>query len=321
MPSTRLPSEAISSAGIDLAELETFLAVAETGSFSQAAERMHITQPSVTGRIQRLEAALGAALLTRTTRRVDLTEDGRRTEEAARAALAGLRTLVGEFRERARQARQRVVVAATPMIAALSLPSILHAYGERYPDVQVKLRDLEYTEALATLERGEADVAVIAIDEIDLSGYRYQPLWSGKMVLVVPSIHPLAGMEHVGARELAFHPLMLIEQYQPMRARIADAMEKQGFTLPPSKMVSNLNTLMGMLDARMGITLLPQVMARRCRDVSIVPLEIEGLSLTRKYGVVFRREAELSASGSSFCTFLRHSMNGDEVPMPPERHS
>lgn len=321
MPPARPIGDAISSAGVDLAEIETFLAVAETGSFSQAAERMHVTQPSVTGRVQRLEAALGTTLLTRTTRRVELTDDGRRAEAAARAALHGLRELVGEFRQRIRQARQRVVIAATPMIAALSMPAILQAYGERYPDVQMELLDVKYTEALNALDRGDADVAVMSLDEIDLSSYKFQHLWNGTMVLVVPSIHPLASLERVGARELAFHPLMLIEQYLPVRARIAEAMEKQGFSLPPSKMVGNLNTLMGMLDARMGITLLPHGMAERCHDVSIVPLAVEGLSLTRRFGVVFPYKADLSTAAASFCKFLGRAVAGDERSLPQSRRS
>lgn len=321
MPSPRPAAVAISSAGIDLVELETFLAVAETASFSQAAERMHITQPSVTARIQRLEAALGTALFTRTTRRVELTEDGRRVEAATHVALRGLRDLVGEFRQRARQARQRVVVAATPTLAARSLPAIIHAYCERYPDIQVELRDAKYTDALASLDSGEADVAVMSLDEIDLSDYQYQHLWNGTMELVVPSIHPFAGMESVGARELAFHPLMLIEQYLPVRARISEAVEKQGFTLAPSRTVSNLNTLMGMLDARMGITLLPRDMARQCQDVSIVPLEIEGLSLMRRFGVVFRRKTELTAACASFIKFLGRAVSGEEMSVPQAKRT
>ncbi|WP_454727215.1 MULTISPECIES: LysR family transcriptional regulator [Cupriavidus] len=319
MPPPPPHGDAISSAGIDLAELETFLAVAETGSFSQAAERMHITQPSVTGRIQRLEAALGTSLLKRTTRRVDLTEEGERTATATREALSGLRDWVGELRQRARRSRQRVAVAATPMLAAMSMPAILHAYAERFPDVQVDLLDVKYSEALAALDSGEADLAVMSLDEISLSNYDYQHLWNGTMVLVVPSIHPLAGAGRVGARELAFHPLMLIEQYMPVRARIAEAMERQGFALPRSRMVGSLNTLMGMLDARMGITLLPHSIAERCHDVTIVPLEIEGLSLTRRFGVVFPRKAELSAAGVSFCQFLGSAVAGEEATLPLAR--
>src|SRR3954453_16165781 len=102
-----------------LSELETFLVVVEEGSFSRAAERLCISQPSATTRVKKLEAVLGVKLLNRTTRIVEPTEDGKLLSDAAGEALNGLFEILHQLRDRSQAARNRVVIAATPTIAAI----------------------------------------------------------------------------------------------------------------------------------------------------------------------------------------------------------
>jgi LysR family carnitine catabolism transcriptional activator len=295
--------------GIDLVELETFIAVAEAGSFSAAAQRLHVAQPSVTGRVQRLETALGTKLLQRTTRKVETTEDGALLLAEANRALRGLREVVGKFRDGARLARQRVVVAATPMLAAHTLPPLIHAYSSRYPDVQVELRDLQYADALNALDTDAADLAVLALEGND-ARYRFEPLWTRDMVLVAPRGHELAGRERIKLEEIARYPLMVVEQYQPIVARIAQALKPLGLSLPPIRAVANLNTLLGMFDAGMGVTLLPRSAAAGIGS-GHSGIDIEGLDLRRNFGIVLARQSDLGTAATSFCRYLREHMRDE----------
>lgn len=293
--------------GIKLVELETFLAVAECGSFSQAAELLHVTQPSVTSRVQRLETILGIKLLERTTRKVELTTDGMRLATEASTALRGLFKIIGEFRNETQLARQRVVIAATPMLAALTLPPVIQAYTQRYPSVQVELLDLQYPEALAALDSGVANFAVIAFEPRS-ERYQRELLWREKMVLVVPAQHPLAKYRSVKPAILVDYPLMVIEQYQSLRARISEVLEIQGLVMPAVKSVGNLNTLLGMLDAGMGVTLLPHVIAKRNEERGTRIVMLEGLDLHRDFGIAYSQKITQSTAVTSFCQFLRGHM-------------
>ena len=292
--------------GLELIELQTFIVVAKARSFSTAAQHLHVTQPTVTGRIHRVEASLGAQLLRRTTRKVETTEAGEQLLHAAMATLEGLARLVEEFRSRAQSARQRVVVAATPTIAALRLPPIIQAYTERYPDVQVELLDLQYLNVLASLDDGRADLAVLAYEGTD-SRYRFAVLWHDDMVLVAPKNHPLAQCKSVGVNELSSVALMVVDQYQGVRARIADALQAKGLVLPASKVVGNLNTLLGMLDAGMGVTLLPRSVSSQGSVARHARIEIDGIDMTRTFGIATSRSAKANPSVQSFIRFLRQS--------------
>lgn len=292
--------------GIELIELETFIAVAQAESFSAAALRLHVTQPTVTGRIQRLESALGAKLLHRTTRKVEATAEGARLLTESLKALEDLRKLVQGFKAQDRLARQRVVVAATPTLAALTLPVIIQAYAERFPDVEVVLLDASYAGVLAALDEGRADLGVMAFEGKN-SHYRFQPLWSDDMVLIAPLGHPLAGMHSVGPEVLATHVLMVLDQYQGIRARIAETLHQRGLSLPPSKVVANLSTLLGMLNAGMGLTLFPRSMSMRREVARHALVEIEKVDLSRQFGIVLAKRATLNTAGQSFCRFFRQA--------------
>ena len=119
------PDTALAISGVGLSELETFIAVAEFGSFSAAARHLHLSQPAVTARVQKLESLLGTKLLHRTTRNVAVTDDGQRLTTRAKETLCQLRLLIGEFTQQRAQHRHRVVVASSPMLAATMLPELI----------------------------------------------------------------------------------------------------------------------------------------------------------------------------------------------------
>ncbi|MES2263814.1 MAG: LysR family transcriptional regulator [Pseudomonadota bacterium] len=293
-----------STMGIELIELETFIAVAQAGSFSAAAQLLHVTQPTVTGRIQRLESTLGAQLLRRTTRKVDLTPEGQALLAEASAALEGLARLVEGFRDKSRQARQKVVVAATPTLAALTLPIVMQGYSERYPDVQLELRDLHYADVLAAIDDGSANLGVLAYEGSD-ARYRFEALWSDDMLLMAPRSHALAQLHKVVPADFARHALVLVDQHQGLRSRIAAELQRHGLEMPPCRVVGNLNTLFGMLNAGLGVTLLPRSMARRPEVASNVLVEIDGIDLRRSFGILLSKRASLNAAEQSFCRYLR----------------
>lgn len=293
--------------GVDLVELETFIAVAEAGSFSSAAQRLSVTQPAVTGRVRRLETTLQTELLRRTTRRVETTPQGARLLAQANHVLNGLRGLVDEFRLGERLARQRVVVAATPMLAAIALPPVIQDYFRYHPDVEIELLDLHYADVLAAVDAGTADFALLALNADD-ARYQFEPVRSDSLVLVAPTSHPLAGRTRVGLDEVAQYTVTIIEQYRAMCTRIDDTLKARGLAPMTLKTVTNVDTLLGMLDAGMGITLLPRAVALRGNAANRTIIEVEGVDLRRTYGIVLARHATPGPAANSFRCFLRQAM-------------
>ena len=138
-----------------LEDLETFLTVAELGSFSRAAEMLGVSQPSITSRVQRLELSLGTTLLARTTRRIVVTDAGERLRTTADTALLDLRILLRTFRAEAETRKtHRMTLAATPLLAAVVLLPIIRRYMQSHAHADIKLHDVTVQQALAELTSG-----------------------------------------------------------------------------------------------------------------------------------------------------------------------
>lgn len=288
---------------LDLIELETFIAVVELGSFSQAALRMHVSQPSVTARVQRLEERLHTKLLNRTTRTMAPTKDGLRLYEKATQALHELQNLVKEFDKSAGRGGHRVVVAATPMIAATTLPRLIHAYKQIYPDVRVKLLDLQYREVVDQVRTGVADLAVIAFDG-DSVKLNFEKLADEELLLVVPANHPLTLLREVTLKTVVEYPLMILDRYTNLLATIEDECRKRDLPVRGLNEATQLTTLLGMLDAGNSITFLPRSMALANARITRATLRVTDLQLTRQYGIVVAKKGSLSSAAQSFVSYL-----------------
>lgn len=281
-----------------LPELETFLVVLEEGSFSRAAERLCVSQPSVSSRVKRLEDVLRVKLIKRTTRSVHATEDGELLRDAAQEALSGLYAVLRQFRDRSEAARNRVVAAATPMIAATFLPRIIQAYSERFPDVQILLRDMPFETLLKSIGDGSADIGVTAVDG-DYDNLEFQPLAEEPVVLVLPAKHPLADKERVTIEMILPYRMIFLDRYTNLRERLAGEFARLGRTLEAST-ASTLPTLMGMVDAGSCVAFLPRSMAQVNAKETRSIVELADFRAVRTYGTIVARRVALTAAVQSF---------------------
>lgn len=299
----------------DLVELETFLVVVELGSFSLAARRLHISQPSVTSRVQRLESLLKTKLLVRTTRHVEPTNEGKRLQERAEITLRGLRDLLQEFQADAQAARLRVTIASTPMISAMMLPTMIHDFGVRYPDIEIHLRDLQYEDVIQKVESADVDFAVVAFDN-DSKKLHFEPLSEEDILLIVPQGHPLAHAGKVSLSQLAEVPLVMLSRYSMLRDKLASELRQRNLAMQPTREVINLSTLLGLVDAGLGATVLPRSMAQRYAVDTRCTLEIEDIHLTRSFGILRNRNVEPTPAVDSFIKFLQDNFESIVVNAP-----
>jgi DNA-binding transcriptional LysR family regulator len=288
----------------DLIDLETFIAVIESGSFTGAAQKMNVSQPSVTSRIQRLESALQTKLLTRTTRSVLATSDGDMLAERARALLHGLKALKHDFHARAAVHKRRAVIATTPMLAAVVLPPLIQSFRLGHPTIEIQVRDLQYEEVVASVEAGDADLAVTAFDG-DSHKLHFEPLAREPMMLVLPKDHPLAGQGSVTLEQLVTLPLLLLDRYARVQTRLSEALAQRGLTLTMVQHATNVGTVLGMVDAGLGVTMLPRYMAERSLRDSRAMLTVPEVDLSRSFGILFWTATELNLASSLFLDHLR----------------
>src|SRR3954470_23245216 len=184
---------------MELRHLATFVAVAEEGSFTRAAGRLHVVQSAVSAGVRSLERELGATLFDRSTHRVELSEAGRALLPEARrtlAAAAAARDAVDQLRGGLR-GTVRLGMMLAPRDAGISVPRLLAALRADYPGIEVVLEIGASTLNAERVRRGRLDIAFVGLPAGAVPELELTPILTEKMRLVVAPEHPLATRDSV----------------------------------------------------------------------------------------------------------------------------
>ncbi|MDF3074512.1 MAG: transcriptional regulator LysR family [Alphaproteobacteria bacterium] len=293
-------------------ELETFIAVSELGSFRRAAEKLGISQPSVTSRVQRLENVLGVKLLNRTTRRVTTTEAGERLRLRAEHTVTELRSLVQEFRNEATLQRGRVAIAAAPSVAASVLPPIIRQFSQANPGVAITLTDEFVGTVLHYVSNATADLAVVPFSGKSAE-YDFEPLFDDEFLVVAPRNHPIALKEVVEFEQVSRYPLLMLPKESAIWYTVRDEFERRGLKFQPAFQAYNLFTLVGLVEAGLGLSLLPQIIVPRLNLNTVTTVRVSG-GIRRHIGIVTLRGRALPPAVNAFIRSLRSLRAADSVP-------
>src|SRR5436305_7681200 len=198
---------------MEMHQLRYFVAVAQTGNFSRAAERCHVSQPSLSQQILKLERRLGQPLFHRLNRRAVLTDAGRLLWDRATAILAAADDAERRIRGGDELHGGRLAVGALPTIAPFLLPRALGGFVGDGHKVELIVREDVTTSLVTAVAEGELDLAVVALPVAD-ERLEAQPLFTEPLLLAVAPGHPLARRRRVSVRDLTGDRFLLLHQVQ-----------------------------------------------------------------------------------------------------------
>jgi DNA-binding transcriptional LysR family regulator len=187
---------------MELRQLEYFVAVAESGSFTRAAERVHVAQPGVSAQIRRLERELGHALLDRSGRTVTLTDVGAAVLPLVRAALGSVESARRTVEEMAGLVRGAVRVGMVVSCGIMDLPELLSEFHSSYPAVEITLSEANSDELISSLVDGRLDFALVGYAGAQPEGLSVRVLADEPLVAAVAVSDPWYGRESVPLDEL-----------------------------------------------------------------------------------------------------------------------
>jgi DNA-binding transcriptional LysR family regulator len=257
---------------VSLRQLRAFVAVAHTGSFTRAAEQLHITQAGLSAMVRELETQLGCRLFDRTTRSVALTRAGVTFRESAERALAEIDRAAQAIGRLQEEGRTRLVIGTTPVLSSSLLPQVCERLAAVEPDVQVVVRDLDRRAIQSGVEAGELDAGYGVFLDV-ASGIRRVPLLDIPMIAVRASGAADIRRSSVAMewRDFTDLPLVCLPADNPVQ-RLVDAQLSASEVLPVERHeFENMHTVLAMSEAGMGYSILPafiQPSAQRYRVAS-----------------------------------------------------
>ena len=241
---------------VSLRQLRVFQAVAAQASFTRAGDQIGLTQPAVSRCVTELEQQLGLKLLDRTTREVVLTEAGRSLAGRLDRVLDELDTMLLDVRGLATQRQGRVRVASSPTLSANLLPDCIARCRLEHPGLELVLLDRIQHDALASVLAGEVDFGVV-IDPAQSADLHAESILAEPFCLVCPATHALARRRSVRWTALAGEPLVLLDHASGSRRLIDEALRAHGVQAPVAQEVGHPTTIFRMLDAGLGISVVP----------------------------------------------------------------
>lgn len=241
---------------VTLRQIEAFLAVAEQGTFTKAAERMCMAQPALSQHVRELERELGIRLFDRTTRRVELTEGGREFHGAALKIVQDLDTAIQNANDLADRRRGRIVVAAPPLLAAVTLPSIVTALRKKHPGLAVSILDTRNDLVVEAVRFGKADCGIGTFSALGDALERV-PLARDSLMLFCGKVNRLALSKEIKWQDLATEPLITLTRESGIRLLVEVGYESAEIPLKPAYEVSQIATVLALVEAGLGVAVLP----------------------------------------------------------------
>lgn len=236
---------------MNIQQLRTFVTVVDHKSFSEAARVLGVSQPAVTMQVQALETDLGATLLDRRYRKVDLTEAGRILLPHAHKVLADLEHARQELENLSGSISGRLVIAASTTPGQYILPKVLGSFLAQYPEVGVSLRVLDTAEVVDRVETGDAHLGMTGAQ---IAGARvlYDQLGHDNLEMVCPPNHRLTKSKEVALADLVEEPFIVREPGSGTRMVVEDVMRRAGVDSSELRVVMELGTNEAILSAVEG---------------------------------------------------------------------
>ena len=285
---------------MDIANLQAFIAIAESASFSLAATQLHLTQPAISKRISALESHLQIRLFDRIGRRILLTEAGRTLLPRAQRILADIEDSQRALRNLSGQVAGALTIATSHHVGLHRLPPILRDFAARYPDVQLDMHFTDSELAYEAIAHGEAEIGIVTLPLSKRPAIKTQPIWNDPLVTMVNREHPLAGQATVTPRDLSRYPAILPGEVTVTRQVIDRLFNRLGVSLKLAFATNYLETIKMMVSVGLGWSILPRTML----DTDLLAVDLEGFQLERQLGVVLHTDHTLSNAATAMLDIL-----------------
>ena len=288
---------------MDEAQLKAFITVNRCGSFSDAADQLHLTQPAVSKRIAALESQLGCRLFDRIGHRTLLTEAGRQLLPLAEQMLAEFNDLRNRVDHLHAAVSGKLNLGTSHHIGLHRLPPILRHFTQTYPDVELALFFVDSEDGCRGVESAELEMAIVTLPPQPAATLQVSILWEDPLSVVVGRGHPLASHGRISIDDLLQHDAIMPGSNTFTRTLLEQQLGLGERHLRVSLETNYLETNKMMTSIGLGWTVLPETMV----DNDLQRIKLDGISLHRILGCVTHRGRTLSNASRAMIALLEQN--------------
>jgi DNA-binding transcriptional LysR family regulator len=285
---------------MDTQLLRTFIAVAETGSFSIAGEQLHLTQPAISKRVSTLEDQLQARLFDRIGRTVTLTESGAKLLARANPIIQEIEDTEQAIRNLSGLVTGRLSLATSHHIGLHRLPPVLSAFSTRYPNVKLDIEFMDSEKAHDAVLHGDIELAIATLAPECDPHLTAREVWPDPLLFVVAPDHELTRSNPISLETLSHYPVILPGENTYTGQIIQQLFVNSKLSLNILLSTNYLETIKMLAGIGLGWSVLPATML----DKQLAKLEVSSVALQRKLGYIYHQKRSLSNAARSFIDML-----------------
>ncbi len=288
---------------MDTKNLKTFLAVAQSRSFSLAAEQVHLTQPAVSKRISQLEEDLGLKLFDRIGRQVSLTEAGEIFQHRVRQLINELDQTLSDIQSLDSQIGGTLSIGISHHLGLHRLPPLLREFSRENPKVNLDIEFMDSEKAHEEVLRGNIELAAITFSSEPSDKISSVLLWRDRLSFVVAKEHELANKTTVSLQHLSEYPCLLPSMATYTGRIIRNCFNREKLSLSPVLNTNYMETLARMTEIGLGWSVVPETLAEHPELVRLsVPV-----ALSRDLGIIYNNQRTRSRAAKAFLDSLERA--------------
>ncbi|KZX56776.1 LysR family transcriptional regulator [Halioglobus sp. HI00S01] len=289
---------------VTVKQMQAFVAVARCQSFAEACELVHLSQPALSIAIRKLEDAVGGRLFARSTRSVTLTPEGEAFYPVARRLLSDWDQALDDVHNLFALRRGKLDVAAMPTFTSSLLPGLLKRFHGDYPDINVTVHDVVAEQVVDMVREGRAELGV-TFDPGEASDLEFHPLFTDRLVAVLPRDHPLLALERgLRWRDLQDHSYITLQRPSSVRLLIDGMLRDKGIVLNPAFEAHQLVSVGRMVTENLGVSVVPSLSESQMLEMGAEVRPVGAPAVTREVGVITRRRYPLSVAAQAMFDIL-----------------
>lgn len=285
---------------MDTQHLQAFVAIAESGSFSAAAERLHLTQPAISKRIALLEEQLKSPLFDRIGRQVALTRAGQVLLSKATLILSEVTAAQRAIADLKGEVEGKLSIATSHHVGLHYLPPYLREFSKQFPQVKLDLHFLDSEQAYHEILQGRFDLAIITLALEQDARLQSHNLWHDQLHFVAAPTHPLTAQSHLQLADLSQHPAIMPDTNTYTTQLVSNLFVTQNAALNIGMVSNHLDTIKMLLSIGLGWGILP----KRILDNQLVILDVVHEPIMRPLGCIHHKQRSLNNAAKMFLQLL-----------------
>ena len=289
-------------------QLHIFYTVSEKGSFSAAAQALHMTQPAVTMQVQSLEEYFGTKLFNRSTKRIELSEAGRALMPFARRSIELIRETDMAMSKFTHMLQGRLQLGASLTIGEYVLPRMLGPFGQQYLNIAISMKVMNTAQILEEIANHQLNFGLIEAP-VQHPDMHIEAVMKDELKLIVPANHPLAEASVVSLEDVLKYPFIVREQGSGTRQVMEEQFARKNIDIQSVRAVMELGStgaIKSAVEAGLGIAIISPSSVKHEVTLGLVKIvDIEDCSFERQFYSIYLKSALLPISAVTFLSFLQ----------------